>query len=63
VLLTLTTTNAPATDLGFLLHKHPAKVQSFDIASGVAYVWAGGVRRVIWPWLRCRVRSLVACRH
>jgi 3' terminal RNA ribose 2'-O-methyltransferase Hen1 len=39
VLLTLTTTQAPATDLGFLLHKHPAKVQSFEIASGVAHVF------------------------
>jgi 3' terminal RNA ribose 2'-O-methyltransferase Hen1 len=39
VLLTVSTTHAPATDLGFLLHKHPAKVQSFEIASGVAHVF------------------------
>jgi 3' terminal RNA ribose 2'-O-methyltransferase Hen1 len=39
VLLTLTTTHVPATDLGFLLHKHPEKVQSFEIASGVAHVF------------------------
>jgi 3' terminal RNA ribose 2'-O-methyltransferase Hen1 len=38
VLLTLATTQDPATDLGFLLHKHPARVQSFEIASGVAHV-------------------------
>jgi hypothetical protein len=28
VLLTITTTHAPATDLGFLLFKHPGRVQS-----------------------------------
>jgi 3' terminal RNA ribose 2'-O-methyltransferase Hen1 len=39
VLLTVTTTHVPATDLGFLLHKHPAKVQSFTIASGIAHVF------------------------
>lgn len=39
MLLTLTTTRAPATDLGYLLHKHPDKVQSFDIAAGSAQVF------------------------
>jgi 2-polyprenyl-3-methyl-5-hydroxy-6-metoxy-1,4-benzoquinol methylase len=34
VLLTITTTRAPATDLGYLLHKHPGRVQSFDVSSG-----------------------------
>jgi 3' terminal RNA ribose 2'-O-methyltransferase Hen1 len=38
VLLTITTTRAPATDLGYLLHKHPGRVQSFEVASGTAYV-------------------------
>lgn len=28
----------PATDLGFLLHKHPDKLQSFDLSVGTAYV-------------------------
>lgn len=39
MLLTLTSTARPATDLGFLLHKHPAKVQSFDLSVGVAHVF------------------------
>ena len=39
MLLTITTTRAPATDLGFLLHKHPARVQSFGVSSGTAHVF------------------------
>jgi 3' terminal RNA ribose 2'-O-methyltransferase Hen1 len=39
VLLTITTTRAPATDLGYLLHKHPDKLQSFAIAAGQAHVF------------------------
>ena len=39
MLLTITTTRAPATDLGFLLHKHPAKVQAFDTSTGTAHVF------------------------
>jgi hypothetical protein len=39
VLLTLTTTNQPATDLGFLLRKHPARLQSFDLSFGKAHVF------------------------
>jgi hypothetical protein len=38
VLLTLTTTHAPATDLGYLLVKHPDKVHAFDVPTGTAYV-------------------------
>jgi 3' terminal RNA ribose 2'-O-methyltransferase Hen1 len=38
VLLTITTTHRPATDLGFLLYKNPAKVQSFDLSFGRAHV-------------------------
>ena len=38
MLLTLTTTRAPATDLGYLLVKHPGKVHSFDVPTGTAYV-------------------------
>ncbi|MGI5163883.1 3' terminal RNA ribose 2'-O-methyltransferase Hen1 [Spirillospora sp. CA-253888] len=38
MLLTITTTLRPATDLGFLLHKHPDRVQRFDQASGTAHV-------------------------
>jgi 3' terminal RNA ribose 2'-O-methyltransferase Hen1 len=39
VLLTITTTHQPATDLGFLLHKHPARCQSFELAFGQAHVF------------------------
>jgi 3' terminal RNA ribose 2'-O-methyltransferase Hen1 len=39
VLLTITTTRAPATDLGFLLHKHPDRSQSFAVAAGQAHVF------------------------
>jgi 3' terminal RNA ribose 2'-O-methyltransferase Hen1 len=38
VLLTVTTTHSPATDLGYLLVKHPDKVHSFDVPTGTAYV-------------------------
>ncbi len=39
MLLTLSTTHAPATDLGFLLAKHPARTQSFSLAFGEAHVF------------------------
>ena len=39
MLLTVTTTASPATDLGYLLHKHPARAQSFGVASGTAHVF------------------------
>lgn len=39
MLLTITTTHQPATDLGYLLHKNPAKVQSFELNFGQAYVF------------------------
>jgi len=39
VLLTVTTTHRPATDLGFLLHKHPDRVQSFSVPFGEAHVF------------------------
>jgi 3' terminal RNA ribose 2'-O-methyltransferase Hen1 len=39
VLLTITTTYSPATDLGYLLYKHPGRVQSFDLAFGQAHVF------------------------
>ncbi len=39
MLLTIATTHQPATDLGFLLHKHPDKTQSFDLAFGKAHVF------------------------
>ncbi|MEV4368598.1 3' terminal RNA ribose 2'-O-methyltransferase Hen1 [Nonomuraea sp. NPDC049637] len=39
MLLTITTTAAPATDLGFLLHKHPERVQEFSQSFGTATVF------------------------
>ncbi len=39
MLLTITTTHQPATDLGYLLAKHPARVQSFALAFGQARVF------------------------
>jgi 3' terminal RNA ribose 2'-O-methyltransferase Hen1 len=37
--LSITTTYVPATDLGFLLHKRPDKVQSFPLSFGQAHVY------------------------
>jgi 3' terminal RNA ribose 2'-O-methyltransferase Hen1 len=38
MLLTITTTHQPATDLGYLLHKNPARMQSFELSFGKAHV-------------------------
>jgi 3' terminal RNA ribose 2'-O-methyltransferase Hen1 len=38
VLLTVTTTHAPATDLGFLLHKNPSTTHAVELAFGRALV-------------------------
>ncbi len=38
MLLTITTTHQPATDLGFLLAKHPDRAQRFELAYGTAHV-------------------------
>src|SRR5439155_15565739 len=39
MLLTIETTYQPATDLGYLLHKNPARVQQFELAAGRATVF------------------------
>ncbi len=39
MLLNITTTHQPATDLGYLLHKHPDKCQSFPMTFGRAHVF------------------------
>lgn len=39
MLLSITTTQHPATNLGYLLHKHPDKVQTFSTAGGQAHVF------------------------
>lgn len=39
MLLTLTSSSSPATDLGYLLHKNPARAQSFELTFGTAHVF------------------------
>ncbi len=39
MLLTISTTHSPATDLGFLLHKHPDRFQTFDLSFGDCHVF------------------------
>ena len=39
MLLTVRTTHRPASELGYVLHKNPARVQSFDLSFGRAVVF------------------------
>ena len=39
MLLSITLTEPPATDLGYLLHKHPDRLQSFAVSAGQAHVF------------------------
>ncbi|HEX6878717.1 MAG TPA: 3' terminal RNA ribose 2'-O-methyltransferase Hen1 [Nocardioidaceae bacterium] len=39
MLLTVSTTHRPATDLGYLLHKHPDRVQEFTLSFGTVTVF------------------------
>jgi hypothetical protein len=39
MLLAISATHTPATDLGYLLHKHPDRFQSFDLSFGKAHVF------------------------
>ncbi|HEY9712657.1 MAG TPA: hypothetical protein V6C72_04260, partial [Chroococcales cyanobacterium] len=39
MLLTITTNHNPATDLGFLLYKHPEQLQTFELTCGKAHVF------------------------
>lgn len=39
MLLTITTTYQPATDLGHLLHKNPARLHTFPLSFGQAHVF------------------------
>jgi 3' terminal RNA ribose 2'-O-methyltransferase Hen1 len=39
MLLTISSTHLPATDLGYLLHKNPARAQTFDLSFGQAHVF------------------------
>jgi 3' terminal RNA ribose 2'-O-methyltransferase Hen1 len=45
MLLTISTTHRPATDLGYLLHKNPAKLQAFDVSFGTAHVFYPEAKR------------------
>src|SRR6185437_8658044 len=54
VLLTLTSTAASAADLGYLLHKHPDRVQQFDVSVGTAHVFYPEVSEA-----RCTVALLL----
>jgi len=51
MLLEIETTHQPATDLGYLLHKHPGRVQTFSLAFGEA--------RVFYPRAEEKVCSVV----
>lgn len=39
MLLSISTEHSPASDLGYLLHKHPGRLQSFDLSFGKAHVF------------------------
>lgn len=39
MLLTISTTHHPPTDLGYLLHKHPGRLQSVDLSHGRVHVF------------------------
>ena len=49
MLLTITTTHRPATDLGYLLHKNPARAQSFERASGMVIPRSGRFSSALKP--------------
>jgi SAM-dependent methyltransferase len=54
MLLTITSTSPPATDLGFLLHKNPAAVRSVDVGFGVAHAFYPAAEAA-----RCTIALLV----
>jgi hypothetical protein len=39
MLLTISTTHQPATDLGYLLHKNPARLQTEELSFGKGFVF------------------------
>src|SRR5215510_6896072 len=39
MLLTITTTHRPASDLSYLLHKHPDRCQLFDLSFGKVHIF------------------------
>jgi len=66
VLLTITSTHEPATDLGFLLHKHPDRPWTATTASGTAHVFypeAGDARCTAALLLEVDPIALVRGKH
>ncbi|MEO8972143.1 MAG: 3' terminal RNA ribose 2'-O-methyltransferase Hen1 [Ktedonobacteraceae bacterium] len=66
MLLTISTTYQPATDIGYLLHKNPANVQSFSLSFGKAHVFypeAGAERCTVALLLDIDTVSLVRSRE
>jgi hypothetical protein len=47
MLLTITTTHRPATDMGYLLHKNPANLHSFDLSFGKAHVFYPSLQNAV----------------
>ena len=45
MLLTITSTTAPATDLGYLLHKNPSRLHTFPLSFGQAHVFYSEANR------------------
>lgn len=39
MILSITTTHQPATDLGYLLHKHPDRFQTVELSTGKAHIF------------------------
>jgi len=54
MILTIATTHRPATDLGYLLHKHPERCQTFPMEFGKAHVFYPEANEV-----RCAVALLL----
>lgn len=54
MLLTITTTHPPASDIGFLLEKHPARAHEFELSGGRAHVFYPEVTEA-----RCTVALLL----
>jgi hypothetical protein len=58
MLLTISTTHIPATDLGYILHKNPARLQTEALSFGKAHVFypeanvdlCTNVSSEYWPW-------------
>jgi 3' terminal RNA ribose 2'-O-methyltransferase Hen1 len=66
MLLTLTTTHEPATDLGYLLHKNPARMQTEELSFGKVHVFypeAGNSRCTVAVMLEVDPVALVRGRR